>query len=266
MSRNKAVTIVTVWVKLLYSGVIMNILIYSQTNFLVEKLVDIMIPRGITPYHMDSRSQLSIRLQESHPDLILVDINKENYESALKLIASLPAHQDDMHFPVKAVMLTRSVSDETIALGLKAGALGYVRNEATQNDLIQYLLRACEKLQGRPPVLQFTRIILDPDKDNENLAVRFISESSGKSILGTVHDLSAGGLVMRLKGNFDTQDIVTGMIIENAHFILLSHEVVVSAQVRAFQQDMCALRFKQVSEQDMHEISQFIYMKLSRLI
>lgn len=244
----------------------MTVLLYTETNHLIEHMADVFIPRGISLYHLDSLEQLPFQLRECSPDIVLVDVNKENHEAAYKVLRALSLPLESSTLPAVPVIYARGVSEETIALGIKAGGRSFIRGDATDNDLVQGLKRICEKAQGRPPLLQFTRIILDPTNPNENVVVRFISPRSEHSVMGIVHDMSAGGLVMRLTGNFASSDIELGLHIPNTHFILLSHEIVLTAVVRAFKEDLCALRFVDVSSQDMHEIAQYIYMKLAKLI
>lgn len=246
----------------------MNVLVYTSSNFILERLIDLLIPNGVTVYHAEHRSLLFERILVKHIDCVLFDFTVESFEEVIHLIQEIAGSPND-EFRRLAVSLYVSgdnVMHEHVQRALEAGATSFLRSNADPDTLIRHIAQCCEKVQGKAPEMRYPLVKLSRDIVPENVMVKFRSPASGQTVMGSVMEISAGGMHIELLDKYDNEEIEIKSVLKNVEFSLLGHKLSVDAVVVARKFSAYTVLFISIDEEGRHELSQFIFMKLSGLI
>ncbi len=244
----------------------MNILVYTQSKFILERFVDTFFPAGISVFHCDSSIMIDRKITSHNIDILFINLNGENVRDATDILRAVRAHSDPVVLGVIVTLYIENVPKETVSRVLHFGADGIVQNSMTSEQLIHYSLMVYERTHKETPSLKLQNVRLNPNLPPEYIVVKLVSPLDDQSILGVLIDLSLGGMALKLVGTYAKNAIEKGMAFTNIEFILLGHEMRIDGIVAAYKQDICAIIFTQMTQSDRHEICQFIFMKLSNLI
>ncbi|NPV03020.1 MAG: PilZ domain-containing protein [Brevinematales bacterium] len=244
----------------------MNILIYTQSKFILEHFVDTFFPAGISVFHCDSTLMIDRNIITHQIDILYIDLTGENIREATDILRIVRAHSDPVVLGVIVTLYIENVPKEGVNRVLHFGADGVVQSNFTAEQLIHYSLMVYERTHKEPPSLKLRNVRLNPSLPPEYIVIKLVSPLDEQSILGVLIDLSLGGMAIKLVGTYSKTAIEKGMHFNNIEFILLGHEMRVDGIVAAFAKDVCAVIFTQMTQADRHEICQFIFMKLSNLI
>ncbi|OHD57223.1 MAG: hypothetical protein A2Y33_07460 [Spirochaetes bacterium GWF1_51_8] len=244
----------------------MNVLVYTQSKFILERFVDALFPAGISVYHIESSLMIHNKIEKNKIDVLIADLTAENLRPILNSLSDIRGYHVPAIRDIIVILFVGNVTREIVARVLLSGADGYVMSTLRSDKLIQYIMKMYNQIKKGPPSLRFESVKLNPDIRPEYIAVKLLSPAAGQSILGVMLDLSLGGMAIRLVGTYDKNAIEKGMLLQNINFILLGHEIHIDGMVVAYKKDICAIMFTQLTEGDRHEICQFLFMKLAKLV
>lgn len=246
----------------------MNVLVVTSSNYNMEKLVDLLIPNGVAVYQFEHRNEMMTRIIKNAIDCMLIDFTAESGEESIRLIREVVQNPHDEVRRVAVVLYVGAdgANKELLSRAMDEGAVSFIRSNATTDVLIKHLAACCEKIQGTAPAIRYALVKLSRNLSPQNVPVKFHSPVTGQAILGTVVELSAGGMEVEVLGKYDIENLTVKMVVKDIEFNLLEHKLEVDGVIVARKQTLLTILFINISDADRHELSQFIFMKLSGLI
>ncbi len=241
----------------------MNVLIFTESAYVRKNFVNALIPNGISAYSVERSEEIPLKLEEKETDMVIYDVIQENYDEVFEIMEKVKSGQEETGKITGQILVISSVDKNFIMQALQKGAIGFIKSNATEEHITQYVLDTYKKIKGVPPQRKFTRITLDPSSSSERISIKFRSPVNMQLIMGVIKDISAGGIAVELVGTFDESAIQVGQEIRNIQFILDGKDVQVDATVVAYQKRFCAFRFVNLTVQDRDIISHFIFEKIS---
>jgi DNA-binding NarL/FixJ family response regulator len=246
----------------------MNVLVVTSSNFNLERIVDLLIPNGVAVYQFEHRSEMVTGIMKNAIDCMLIDFTAESGEESIRLIREIVQSPHDEVRRVAVVLYVGSegANKELLSRAMDEGAISFIRSNATTDVLIKHIAACCEKVQGSAPSIRYALVKLIRERPAQNVPVKFHSPVTGQAILGTVIELSAGGMEIEVLGKYDIENLTVKMVMKDIEFNLLEHKLEVDGVIVARDQARLTILFINMSDSDRHELSQFIFMKLSGLI
>ncbi|OHD53627.1 MAG: hypothetical protein A2Y33_06815 [Spirochaetes bacterium GWF1_51_8] len=243
----------------------MNILLYTPSIYVRKTFINALIPIGISVFHLDHLAMLFDTIRKNQIEVVIFDVIQENYSDIFpELIKIKQGTEPGLPEKIALLMLIGSVDKTQISRALQLGVIGFIKSNASEETISKYIPEIYQKIKGIPPARKFVRVSLNTLMESERIGVKFRSAVNLQLILGVIKDISAGGIAVELVGTFDPAAIENGMEVKNMQFMLDQKDVLVNAQVVAYQKRFCAFRFTHLSQQDREAISQFIFEKISR--
>ncbi len=241
----------------------MKVMVYTQSYFVRNMFVTSLIPQGISLLHVESSDSLMQKLSSDKPDLVVMDVIREDFEEIFQIIKIVKSSQDENIKKVAIILLISAIDKQYITAAVQLGVIGFIKNNSTSDFIASYLIKTYEKIRGTPPERKFARISLDPNNPNEKIGVKFRSPLNLQLIIGVIKDISFGGMALELVGTFPEDSISLGMEIRNIQFMIEGKDIDVDSVVVAYQNKFCALRFVNMSNDVKDTIAHFIFQKLS---
>lgn len=244
----------------------MNILLYTQSTYILDSFIDFLIPLGVTLYSTEHDGEITVKIQNNKIDLVLIDLNRETYERSLKTIQRIRNSPIEKMKKCAIVLFVEGLGKELIAKALSSGAVGYIELAMAPDKIFDTFAIACKRMSGVDIPRNYVKLVLNSERTPENIAVKFNSKLSGQSVLGIAKSLSIVGFVLAIKGTTDVTSITRGMEIDGMKFLLLGKEIIIDGIVALFQSGTATILFNNMSKENRHDLSQYIYRKLAGLV
>lgn len=244
----------------------MNVLIYTQSYYMRNTFVTGLIPRGISLYHVEHSEGFMEKVAYNRPDIIVMDVIREDYDSAFAMVKEIKNHPDDSIKKTGVILLIGPIDKIYITAAIQIGVIGFIKSNATEDFIAEYIFEMYKKIKGVPPERKFARVSIDTSNANERVGLKFRSPVNSQLIIGLIKDISFGGIAVELVGTFPEESLAVGLQVRNMQFILDGKDVLQDSLVVAFQKKFCAFRFIEMSNQNRDIIAHYIFQRMSSLI
>ncbi len=241
----------------------MKVLIYTQSYYVRNIFVTSLIPSGIGLVHVENSDALFNKIQTEKPDLIVMDVVREDFDEVFALIKNIKGMEKEEIKGIGIILFIGGIEQKYITSAIQLGVIGFIKNTSSKKFITQYLIKAYEKLKGVPPQRKFARVSLDPNNPNDKIGVKFRSPVNLQLIIGVIKDISYGGIALELVGTFPEDSIAVGMEIKGVQFMIEGKDIDVDAVVMAYQKNFCAFRFINMSNDVQETLAHFIFQRLS---
>jgi CheY-like chemotaxis protein len=239
-----------------------NVLIYTQSNFARDKFISALFSAGITLYQCEHPEDLINKIQQNLPEIVVLDVIKEDFPTVFELAKQIKNHSSREVNKIGIILLIGSIDKQTITSAIQIGIIGFIKNDAVVDFVYKYIMDAYQKIQGVPPERKHIRVKIDL---NVRMGIKFRSPVNSQLIIGQIKDIGLGGVGVELVGAFPPESIVNGSEIKNVQFIVEGRSVFIDADVVAYQNNFCALRFKEMTDEIKEIISQYVFKKICSL-
>ena len=64
----------------------MNILLYTQSTYILDSFIDFLIPSGVTLYSTEHDDDITAKIKNNKIDLVLISFNRGNYDRSIRTI------------------------------------------------------------------------------------------------------------------------------------------------------------------------------------
>lgn len=240
----------------------MNVLIYTESYYVRKTFVNALIPIGISLYHVEHLENLGEAIMKNDIDIVVFDVIQENYRTVFIPMAQIKNGSMLGDKKVGVLLLIGSVDKAAITQALQLGAIGFIKSNAREDAIAQYISEIYAKTKGAPPERKYRRITLNVEDASQRISIKFRSTINMQLLMGVIKDISAGGVAIELVGTFDQAGLAPNMEIKGMQFILDSKDILADGVVVAYQKNFCAIRFVHMSQGDRDVLSQFIFERI----
>ncbi len=240
----------------------MKVLIYTESYYVRKTFVNALIPQGISLYHVESLDKLGESILEHDVDIVVFDVIQENFRDVFIPMGQIKNGSMLGDKKIGVILLIGSVDKAAITQALQLGALGFIKSNAGEEVIANYITQIYEKSKGAPPERKFVRVSLDVTDASQRVSIKFRSPANMQLLMGAIKDISAGGIALELVGTVEEGAIEVGMEVSNMQFILDTRDVIANGVVVAFQKRFCAIRFTSMSPVDRDVLSHYIFERI----
>lgn len=244
----------------------MNVMIFTQSYYVRNTFVNALIPKGISLYHAEHNEGITEKLVAQKIDMVVIDVIQEDYNAAFSMVKEIKTSTNEEVRKISALLLIGAIDRQYITAAIQAGVIGFIKSNATEEFITNYVSEIYQKTKGTPPERKFIRVSIDITNPNERIGIKFRSPVNSQLIIGLIKDISFGGIAAELVGTFPPESLASGLVIHNMQFILDGKDVFVDAVVVAYQQKFVAFRFADMSNAVRENIANYIFQKISGLI
>lgn len=240
----------------------MNVLIYTQSNHARITFINSLFSAAITLYQTEHSDSIIYDIQRHKPELVVLDVIKEDFKTVFEIVKTIKNHSSEEVKRAGIILLIGPIDKQTIAEAMQNGVIGFIKNNAPEDFICKYIIDAYRRLMGVPPERKYVRIKIDPQ---DSATIKFRSDVNSILIIGQIKDISISGLAVELAGTFPPDSITIGSEITNMQFMLEDKEFFIDGEVIAYQKNICALRFKNMTAETRGTLSQYIFNKISSI-
>ncbi len=240
----------------------MNVLIYTESYYVRKTFVNALIPNGISLYHVENLDNLGEAIISNDIDIVVFDVIQENYRNVFVPMGQIKNGTMLGEKKVGVILLIGSVDKTAITQALQLGAIGFIKSNAREEAISQYVTEIYSKTKGVTPERKFRRVTLNVEDPGQRVSIKFRSQKNMQLLMGVIKDISAGGVAVELVGTFDPEALETNMEIKGMQFILDTKDVLADGVIVVYQKRFCAIRFTHMSQGDRDVLSQFIFERM----
>jgi DNA-binding NarL/FixJ family response regulator len=242
----------------------MNVLIYTQSYYARNTFVNALIPKGITLYHIEHSEDVIKKISADKPEIIVLDVIQEDYASTFELIKEIKSNPSEEMKKIPVILLIGGIDKQSITAAIQVGVVGFIKSNATEEFVSNYISEIYQKMKGIPPERKFVRISMDSNDPSRRVGIKFRSSVNSQLIIGVMKDISFGGIAAELVGTYPPESIAVGQEIKNIQFILDGRDLYVDAVVVAYKDNkFCAFRFSDMPNAVKETISHFIFDRVT---
>ncbi len=241
----------------------MNVFIYTQSYYARNTFVNALIPKGISLYHAERPESLLEKMKTMQCDIAVLDVIQEDYSIVFNLVKEIKTNAAEQIKNTAVILLIGSIEKQYITLAIQIGVIGFIKSNASEEYVSNYIIDTYQKVKGTPPERKFVRVSVDTTNPNERIGIKFRSPVNSQLIIGLIKDISFGGIAVELIGTFPPDSLAPGAEVKNMQFILDGKDVFVDAFVVAYQNKFCAFRFSDMSNQVQESISHYIFQRIA---
>ena len=243
----------------------MNVFVYTPSYYVRNTFIHSLIPKGISLFHAERPEILIEKMLSQKADIVILDLIQEDYNSVFSLTKSIKTHASEDVKKIAVILLIGTIEKQYISLAIQLGVVGFIKSNASEEFISNYIVGTYQKVIGTTPERKFVRVSIDASNPNERVGIKFRSPVNSQLIIGTIKDISFGGIAVELIGSFPEDSLASGQEVRNMQFILEGKDVFVDAIVVAFQKKFCAFRFVDMSNQVREIISLYIFDRISSI-
>lgn len=241
----------------------MNVLIYTQSYYCRNSFVNSLIPKGIALYHAEHADGLLEKLSAHKTDIAVLDVIQGDYEGIFNIVRMIKASDIEEVKKIAVVLIIGTIDRQSITAAVQAGVIGFIKSNASEEFISNYVVEIYQKVKGVPPERKFVRVSIDTGNPNERVGIKFRSPVNSQMIIGLIKDISFGGMATELVGTFPPESLTVGMEIKEIQFILEGKDILIDGIVVAVQKNFCAFRFTNMSPQVREIICHYIFERMS---
>lgn len=244
----------------------MNVLIYTPSEHTREIFIEHLIPAGHTVYHTELEWDVVNQMILHDIDFLIVDLDRLERKTALKVIQEVKTHPKKRIRKGICLLYRHDIQKSELTQFLRAGVTGYISSEIPEDKFAAVIEQNWERQRSVPPERRFARAVLNPDIIEERVEVKMPVEDKIKPIDAVATDISAGGIAIKILDWPDGLEITKGYSVTQMTFTLIDYVCHANAVVVEVKKPYVALRFTALSDEDIHELSHFIFLRLSHYI
>lgn len=233
----------------------MKVLLVTPSRMVRDMFISELIPRGVMVSWVENIPDAISKIKEKK---IVYDVMVVETISKYDTISFLSMFKGISTKPV-IVLYTEIYSQEDIYEYLKLGVGGFLQKPLNSKSIFPVITKAYEHFKGAPPERQVVRVNLTEGEGS----VEFMS-SSGIRIVGSIVDLSIGGLAFTYAPKYDNS-FSEGEEIKNLKIILRNDETYLKGQIKIKDSDkrLGVVIFTELNIDAIQKISKFIFLKTS---
>ncbi len=244
----------------------MNILIFTTSEHTKEVFIEHLIPAGHTVYHTEFEWDVISQMLLHSIDLLVVDLDRLESDKALKIVEEVKNHSEERIKKGICLLYRHEIEKSQLTKFLRAGVAGYISAEVPEDQFAAMIEQNWERLRGVPVQRRYVRASLNADFPEERVEVWMPIEDRIEPLMALATDVSAGGIAIKLLEWPNEMELSIGEHISQMKFNLMDHTCIVDAVIVGVERPFVALRFTSLSEEDLNELSHFIFLRLSHFI
>lgn len=241
----------------------MNVLIYTQSYYCRNSFVNSLIPKGIALYHAEHPDDLVEKLAAHKTDVAVLDVIQGDYDGIFNVVRAIKASENEDVKKIAIILIIGNIDRQSITAAVQAGVIGFIKSNASEDFIANYVAEIYQKVKGVPPERKFVRVSIDSANPNERIGIKFRSPVNSQMIIGLIKDISFGGMATELIGTFPPETLGVGLEIKEIQFILEGKDILIDGIVIAVQKNFCAFRFTNMALPVRETICHYIFEKMS---
>ncbi len=234
----------------------MNILVVEHSEAEGKKLLYLLLSLGYRGFIVKSREDALPVIKEKDIAAIIIDVDNKDVEG-LKLIDDL-RNNEKRHIPF-IIHSINSKRDFVLKM-VELGCIGYLLKPIDENKTLEKLKKILLKLENHDQQRKHIRIKPDPE---EMLRLHFRVPGYSKLIAGKILDLSMGGVATELFNPPQGNILRAGVKIPSIQFSLMAKSISAEGVIVAVKENIVAMRFTELSNEDRMNLARYIYKKIS---
>ncbi|MCX8028421.1 MAG: hypothetical protein N2712_00295 [Brevinematales bacterium] len=233
----------------------MKVLLISPSRIVRDAFISELIPRGIEILWCENISEILKKLGDkiTSVDVVVVEvISKYDVVSFLDAIKALNVRA--------AIVLYIDIhSQAEVYEYLKLGVMGFLQKPLKTGIIFNVLSKAYQNFKGAPPERKVVRVQL-----NEGEGTVDFTLSSGVRVIGSISDLSIGGLAFSYSLKYEDKLVPSDEVFE-IRIVLRNEDTYVKGKLKAKipEKHLAVLVFTELNVDAIHKISKFIFYKTS---
>lgn len=236
-----------------------KVLIMTQSNYARNTFVNALLSKGITLYLAENGENLLYKIAQYFPEIVVFDVINEDFKNAFMFAKQIKEHFSEEFRKTAIILLIGAIDKQTISTAIQNGVTGFIKSNATEDFVYNYIVSIYQKILGVPPERKYVRVKID---SNERIGIKFRSPVNSRLIIGQIKDISFGGIAVELGGAFPPESLAVGSVVKNMQFILDGKDIDIDGIAVAYQKKLCAFRFTDMGNEIIEIISQYIFKKI----